>query len=58
MAKAGQLREAVALFSEAVAAMPSNKVVNLNAARVMILDMRERVLRESSWDRCGNCWIG
>ena len=42
MAKAGQLREAVALFSEAVAAMPSNKVVNLNAARVMILDMRER----------------
>ena len=42
MAKAGQLREAVALFSEAVAEMPSNKVVNLNAARVMILDMRER----------------
>ena len=42
MAKAGQLHEAVALFSEAVAAMPSNKVVNLNAARVMILDMRKR----------------
>jgi tetratricopeptide (TPR) repeat protein len=42
MAKAGQLHEAVVLFSEAVAAMPSNKVVNLNAARVMIMDMRER----------------
>jgi tetratricopeptide (TPR) repeat protein len=42
MAKAGQLREAVVLFSEAVTAMPSNKVVNLNAARVMIMDMRKR----------------
>lgn len=42
MAKAGQLHEAVALFSEAVAAMPGNKVVNLNAARVMIMDMHER----------------
>lgn len=41
LAKAGQFREAVALFSEAVAAMPSNKVVNLNAARVMIMNMRE-----------------
>jgi tetratricopeptide (TPR) repeat protein len=40
MAKAGQFEEAVALFSEAVTAMPSNKVVNLNAARVMIMNMR------------------
>lgn len=40
MAKAGQFEEAVALFSEAVAAMPNNKVVNLNAARVMIMNMR------------------
>jgi len=41
MAKAGQLNEAVVLFGEAVAAMPGNKVVNLNAARVMIINMRE-----------------
>jgi len=42
MAKAGQLKEAVELFSEAVDAMPGNKVVSLNTARVMIMNMREQ----------------
>jgi FimV-like protein len=41
LAKAGKLKEAVGLFSEAVEAMPSNKVVNLNAARVLVMNMRE-----------------
>ncbi|MCB1759347.1 MAG: response regulator [Gammaproteobacteria bacterium] len=41
LAKAGKLQEAVGLFSEAVEAMPSNKVVNLNAARVLVMNMRE-----------------
>ncbi|MCP4283131.1 MAG: response regulator [Gammaproteobacteria bacterium] len=42
MAKAGQLQEAVELFSEAVDAMPGNKVVSLNTARVMIMNIREQ----------------
>ena len=41
MAKAGQLEEAVELFREAVDGMPGNKVVNLNAARVLVMYMQQ-----------------
>jgi len=41
MAKAGQLKEAVDLFREAVEGMPGNKVVNLNAARVLVMYMQQ-----------------
>lgn len=39
LAKTGRYSEALRLFSDAVATMPDNKVVNLNAARVMIMTM-------------------
>ncbi|WP_428623045.1 response regulator [Sedimenticola sp.] len=41
LAKQGKLDEAMLLFEEAVAGMPSNKVVNLNAARIFMLHMKE-----------------
>ncbi len=41
MARAGKLHEAVGLFEEAAKAMPANKVVNLNCARILIMFMRE-----------------
>jgi len=41
MAKAGQLEEAVDLFRKAVEGMPGNKVVNLNAARVLVMYMQQ-----------------
>jgi tetratricopeptide (TPR) repeat protein len=40
MAKAGYLKEAMELFEEAVKGMTSNKVVNLNAARIFMLYMQ------------------
>ncbi len=40
LARSGRLDEAVGLFEEAVAGMPHNKVVNLNAARVMVMYMQ------------------
>ena len=41
LAKLGKLDEAMLLFEEAVAGMPRNKVVNLNAARIFMLHMNE-----------------
>ncbi len=41
LAKDGRLGEAVALFEEAVQTMPGNNVVNLNAARILIMNMQE-----------------
>ncbi|TVT49660.1 MAG: response regulator, partial [Sedimenticola thiotaurini] len=39
LAKLGKLDEAMLLFEEAVEGMPGNKVVNLNAARIFMLQM-------------------
>lgn len=41
LAKLGKLDEAMLLFEEAAAGMPGNKVVNLNAARIFMLHMKE-----------------
>ncbi|AKH19354.1 response regulator [Sedimenticola thiotaurini] len=41
LAKLGKLDEAMLLFEEAAAGMPANKVVNLNAARIFMLHMKE-----------------
>lgn len=42
LAKSGSLSEAVGLFEEAAEGMSGNKVVNLNAARVYIMQMQEQ----------------
>jgi hypothetical protein len=42
LVRIGDLEEAVTLFEEAVGRMPGNRVVNLNAARVLIMRMQER----------------
>ncbi|HHH38689.1 MAG TPA: response regulator [Sedimenticola sp.] len=42
LARQGSLEEAVTLFEKAVQRMPGNRVVNLNAARVLIMRMQER----------------
>lgn len=41
LAKLGKLEQATLLFEEAVEGMPGNKVVNLNAARILMLQMKE-----------------
>lgn len=41
LAKVGKLDEAILLFEEAVEGMPGNKVVNLNAARIFMLQMKQ-----------------
>ncbi|MCW8889288.1 MAG: response regulator [Sedimenticola sp.] len=41
LAKVGKLDEAMLLFEEAVEGMPGNKVVNLNAARIFMLQMKK-----------------
>lgn len=41
MAKEGRLDKAVAHFEKAVEAMAGNKVINLNAARIFIMNMQE-----------------
>ncbi|MCB1858342.1 MAG: tetratricopeptide repeat protein [Gammaproteobacteria bacterium] len=51
MARAGRLQEAVGLFEEAAAAMPGNKVVNLNCARVLIMSMRETGLNRAHLEK-------
>jgi tetratricopeptide (TPR) repeat protein len=42
LARDGSLNEAVSLFEAAVERMPGNRVVNLNAARVLIMRMQEQ----------------
>ena len=41
LAKSGQIQEAIGLFEEAAEGMSGNKVVNLNAARVLIMKMEQ-----------------
>ena len=41
LAKSGHLKQALDYFDEATQGMPANKVVNLNAARVLIMSMKE-----------------
>ena len=41
LAKSGQLKQALDHFEEAAQGMPANKVVNLNAARVLIMNIKE-----------------
>ena len=41
LAKSGNLKQALDHFEEATQGMPANKVVNLNAARVLIMNMKE-----------------
>lgn len=41
LAKSGQLKQALDHFEDAAQDMPANKVVNLNAARVLIMNMKE-----------------
>ena len=41
LAKSGRLKQALDHFEEAAQGMPANKVVNLNAARVLIMNMKE-----------------
>jgi len=51
LARAGKLQEAVGLFDEAVTRMPNNKVVNLNAARVLIMSMKQQGKQEAMLTR-------
>ena len=49
LAKNGELNEAIRLLEETAERMPGNKVVNLNAALVLLLDVEKRTLtREDS----------
>ncbi len=51
LVRIGDLEEAVALFEEAVGRMPGNQVVNLNAARVLIMRMQERGINSGQLGR-------
>ena len=42
LAKSGQLQEAIALLEETAGRMPGNRVVNLNAALVLLMDVEQR----------------
>ncbi len=42
LARAGRLGEAIALFRDAAEGMPANRVVNLNAAQVLVIEMRDK----------------
>ena len=42
LARAGRLDEAIELFRNAAEGLPANRVVNLNAAQVLVIRMRER----------------
>ncbi|MDZ7751150.1 MAG: response regulator [Gammaproteobacteria bacterium] len=42
LARAGKLGEAIALFRDAAEGMPANRVVNLNAAQVLVIEMRDK----------------
>ncbi len=54
LAREGQLNEAIMLFEEAVQGMPDNRVINLNAAQVLIMHMEENGVNEKhkrqSWE--------
>ncbi|MCP3869240.1 MAG: response regulator [Gammaproteobacteria bacterium] len=41
LARSGQLSQAVELFQEAVQSMPANQLVNLNAARVLMMNIQK-----------------
>jgi tetratricopeptide (TPR) repeat protein len=51
LAREGRLKEAVGLFEEAVERMPGNRVVNLNAARVLIMHMQRHGVEPARLDR-------
>ena len=51
LARAGKLQQAVGLFEEAVTRMPNNKVINLNAARVLIMYMKRQGIEKSMLTR-------
>lgn len=46
LARAGKLGEAIALFRDAAEGMPANRVVNLNAAQVLVIEMREKGVKQ------------
>ncbi len=46
LARAGRLGEAIALFRDAAEGMPANRVVNLNAAQVLVIEMRDKGVDE------------
>lgn len=51
LARLGKLDEAMLLFEEAVSGMPGNKVVNLNAARIFMLNMQESGIDQKRLDQ-------
>lgn len=53
LARAGKLEEAIALFRDAAEGMPANRVVNLNAAQVLVIRMREHGVEPGLLEEAG-----
>ena len=46
LAQDGKLTEAIAYFEEAATKLPENKIINANAAQVLMLYMKEKGINE------------